>query len=144
MHDIYNVVSTPSTLVNFTPLTKHFQYCDAIMYILFHIVSKLNTYVSVMIRFSLLCCYHSSRPLLPVQKCFTLLTKNYDSHFGSYKQFITWLYASGQSCDATIWANLPRELPTEIWYQVSLPRSFPNSALRVCLPCSTQAIRCCW
>jgi hypothetical protein len=46
MHDIYNVVSTPSALVNFTPLTtKHFQFCDAIMNILFRIVSKLNTYV---------------------------------------------------------------------------------------------------
>jgi len=57
MHDIYNFVSTPSTLVNFTSFKKHFRFCDAIMYILFHIVSKLNTYGSVMTRFSLLCRY---------------------------------------------------------------------------------------
>jgi hypothetical protein len=64
-----------------------FQFCDAVVYILFHSVSKLNTYVSVLIRCSLLCCYQSSKPLLQL-KCFTLLLKSYESHFGSYEQFL--------------------------------------------------------
>ncbi len=64
-----------------------FQICDAVVYILFHNVSKLNTNVSVLIRCSLLCCYQSSKPLLQL-KCFTLLLKNYESHFGSYEQAV--------------------------------------------------------